>query len=450
MKHLQKLTAALLSGSILLTAMPVSAAWAAGVDEETGTMTATVTLSDSGITVDGENVTVDGSTVTVTASGDYQFSGSLSDGQICVNILDITEETGDPGTVKLYLDGVSMTGKTEAPLYVVNAEKTIIELAADSQNYFYDGETYTATTAAIHAKDDLTIRGEGYLKVTAAYQDGIQCGNDLKINGGEIKVKTELGDGIRGKTSVEIKDGTIDVNAAGDGIKSTKGDLIISGGTADIKAGNDALQGETSLLISGGTIKANGDRGLRLEGNTISITGGTILATATDYQVTTGASLEAIQPVLLFDLTAEQVKDQDIVLERVLAELANEPVFSMTPDKKFDYILISSPQLAVGDTYALTVGGNSVSVNGNTEFKTSDVITAFTEAVVNSPADAISADINLDGTESLEDAVLLAHILAEDPEQSANITAEMYQSADVNKDGCLDMKDLNLVLQHLG
>ncbi|MBR1822882.1 MAG: carbohydrate-binding domain-containing protein, partial [Ruminococcus sp.] len=218
-------------------------------------------LKGSSITVDGDNAAVSGTTVTISHSGTYMIDGTLDDGQINVNIPD---EAADAETVKLYLNGVNITGRSAPAILVTNAKNTSINLVDGSENTISDGDTAYAGdnlgAAVIEAKDDLTIKGgdlgTGVLNLTANTQDGISCNNDIKITGGVVNVTTlnatDKTDAIKGKTSVTVKDGKITVDAEGDGIKSSKGSVAVSGGTTSIKAGNDAVQAETTIDISGG------------------------------------------------------------------------------------------------------------------------------------------------------------------------------------------------------
>ena len=205
-----------------------------------------IRLEGDAITLDGSGATVKGTTVTITSAGTYSISGTLSDGQIVV-------DTQDEDKVVLVLNGADITCSTSAPIYVVNAEKTVISLADGTENVVTDGETYVLTdtesdepNAAIFGKDDLTINGTGSLTVNANYNNGIASKDDLKITGGQITVDA-VNDGIKGKDSVAIKDGTIIINAGSDGIQSTnqedaeKGVVAIEGGSLNITTRNVTL-----------------------------------------------------------------------------------------------------------------------------------------------------------------------------------------------------------------
>ena len=460
MKALHKLTALLMTAAMASTAMPVFAA----ENETADPVLANVTLNGNSVSIDtlsdAAGISADGTKITVTASGAYWFSGTLTDGQIIVNIPD---EVADPGTVKLFLNGVDITGVSEAPIYIVNAENTSINLVDGTENVLRDGGKFTETTAVIYAKDDITIKGSvgdtaGKLTVNSVYQDGIQCNNDIKLTGGNVKVRTNdgdgtttgIGDGIRGKTSVTIKDGKLDVNAGGDGVKSTKGTVTISGGDTEIKASNDAVQGETALDISGGRLKANGDRGLRLDNGTINITGGDILASATDYQVNEAANntiINASQVTVLISLTEEQVKDQEV---SVTDRENGTPIISFTPDKKFSYLLLSSDKWDYEGHYKMTIAGKELtgSEEAGTTITENGLVIEFLNAFLKEPEAAVyNVDIDCDGEEELEDLVLLAKIIGEDDGIANYVTADMTAAADVNADGVLDLLDLRLAMQ---
>jgi hypothetical protein len=218
-----------------------------------------IILQGDAITVDGDGATVDGSQITIKSAGIYGISGTLNDGQIVVN-------TGSKETVKLVLDGVDITCTASAPIYVIDAGKTVITLADDTDNYITDGDSYIfedvesdEPNAAVFSKSDLTINGGGSLTVNANYNNGIQSKDELKITGGNITVNA-VNHGIKGRDGVIVRDGTVTVYAGGDGIQSNndedseKGFVAIEGGTIDITAGQDGMQAETGLLVSGGSI----------------------------------------------------------------------------------------------------------------------------------------------------------------------------------------------------
>ena len=250
------------------TAVPISVDYESD-DLDTGAANADMTiikLNGSSITFEGSGAVVNGNVITITAGGTYSIGGTLYDGQIVV-------DSEDEETVVLVFNGVDITYATSAPVFVLNAEKTVITLADGTSNQVTDGSAYVfedaetdEPNAAIFSKDDLTINGSGSLTVSANYNNGIASKDDLKITGGTITV-TAVNDGIKGKDSIAIKDGNITVVAGSDGLQAyndtdaKNGYISIEGGTLNITAQLDGIQAQTSLQVSGGNITVSSGGG---------------------------------------------------------------------------------------------------------------------------------------------------------------------------------------------
>lgn len=252
---------------------------------------AVITLSDSGIIIDGDGVSEDGGIITLSEKGTYVFSGTISKGQILV---DLAEDEN----VQIVLHGVKIANDKTAPIYIVNAKNVYITLADGTENEIVDGRVADASetsekedekeelTAAIYSKTDLFINGTGTLSVTAGYKDGITSKDDLKLVDGSITVEA-ADDGIVGKDSVSIRQGTYNITAGGDGIKSTntedvsRGYIVIDGGDITIDAGSDGMDSVYALVINGGNIVVtNSQEGL--ECLNIVVNDGTVDITSTD------------------------------------------------------------------------------------------------------------------------------------------------------------------------
>ena len=220
------------------------------------TFDAEITLSGTTADVTGNTnaVSVSDRTVTIQNGGTYRITGTWKDGQLRV--------TGSE-KVKLYFDSVSITNSNGAALSCENEKRTILSLAANTENSLSDGANSNATTdgetAALFTEDKLTINGSGALTVTGNAANGIVCRDDLKIIDGTISV-TAANNGMKGKDSIGIYGGTITIDAQNDGLKTTKADdpeqgwIAISGGTLNITAKGDGIQAETDCYIDGGTL----------------------------------------------------------------------------------------------------------------------------------------------------------------------------------------------------
>ncbi len=238
-----------------------------------------VTLYDaSGNVVSPDDyVAVSGTEVTILKAGEYEVNGASTSGRLVVSTDDTTEPTA---LVQLNLTGLELSNSTMAPIYVDNVgdecviavkngyTNTISDGTSHSDTYVNsDGETETIN-AAILARDDMKIKGQGTLIVNGNFEDGIVSKNDLKIWNGTIQV-TAVDDGIRGNDSVRIGDpddtdySTLNISVtttAGDGITSTnatetdKGFVRVSGGSVTINSYGDGIQGEQAVEINGGTL----------------------------------------------------------------------------------------------------------------------------------------------------------------------------------------------------
>lgn len=262
--------------------------------------------SSSEVTIDLSNptatdgVTVSDGVITITKAGNYHLSGTYS-GQVKV-------EAADSDMVRLILDNATITNSTGAAINVVEADEVVIYTASGSTNTVSDGSSYSDTAsgspdAAIYSKSDLTLAGEGTLKVEGNYEEGIHTSDGLVIASGTLEV-TVANTGIKGKDYVDILDGTVTVTATKDGIKATndtdgnRGWVRLSGGTVNISAGDDGFKAERVLEISGGTLNIT-ESNEGIEAQYINILDGTVNVTSSDdginasYSTSSSSSTES-------------------------------------------------------------------------------------------------------------------------------------------------------------
>ena len=262
--------------------------------------------SSSEVTIDLSNptatdgVTVSDGVITITKASNYRLSGTYS-GQVKV-------EAADSDMVRLILDNATITNSTGAAINVVEADEVVIYTASGSTNTVSDGSSYSDTAsgspdAAIYSKSDLTLAGEGTLKVEGNYEEGIHTTDGLVIASGTLEV-TAANTGIKGKDYVDILDGTVTVTATKDGIKATndtdgnRGWVRLSGGTVNISAGDDGFKAERVLEISGGTLNIT-ESNEGIEAQYINILDGTVNVTSSDdginasYSTSSSSSTES-------------------------------------------------------------------------------------------------------------------------------------------------------------
>ena len=245
--------------------------------------------SSSEVTIDLSNptatdgVTVSDGVITITKAGNYKLTGTY-EGQIKV-------EAADSDMVRLILNNATITNSTGAAINVVEADEVVIYTASGTTNTVSDGSSYSDTAsgspdAAIYSKSDLTLAGEGTLKVEGKYEESIHTSDGLVIASGTLEVSA-ANTGIKGKDYVDILDGTVTVTASQDGIKATndsdgnRGWVRLSGGIVNISAGDDGFKAERVVEISGGTLNiTQANEGI--EAQYINILDGTVNVTSSD------------------------------------------------------------------------------------------------------------------------------------------------------------------------
>lgn len=350
-------------------------------------------LTDS-ITTEGDYLTVEGKTVTIGASGVYYVDGNLADGQIIVET-----PADDIGEVEIVLNDVTMTGSSAPCIYstalsgsdktkiTVNGTNTLTDTAAAA--YTESGVIFT------NNKLTITKNSTGTLNINSTMNAGINSEKKISLNGGTIVVNTDDlttdavlagdADAIKSDKDIEIEGASIQIKSSADGIKSD-GSIYMISGTADVKAGNDAVQAALEINVSGGTLTACGDRGLRLDANgLLNITGGTVIATATDYQVNGNELISTdgtTQTTVLLDMAAEWTKDNAITIGSL----------TYSPIKKYDYVLISDASLSADGSYSVYVGGQQVGhgTDKNANFLNTGAVTQYQNVDILSGGEVIT------------------------------------------------------------
>ncbi|MBQ2986783.1 MAG: carbohydrate-binding domain-containing protein [Tyzzerella sp.] len=215
-----------------------------------------VTLSGDSISCKSDAVKVKDTTITLSEEGTYIFSGSLDDGMIVVN-------ADDKAKLQIVLDDASITSSTSAALYILEADKVFVTLAAGTSNTLANGGTFTAIDdnnidGTVFSKQDLTFNGSGSLTVTSPADHGIFCKDDLVFTGGTYTVNS-ASHGLDANDSVRITQASITIASGKDGIHAENSDdsslgfVYVKDGTFDISAEGDGISSGNSMLINDGT-----------------------------------------------------------------------------------------------------------------------------------------------------------------------------------------------------
>lgn len=224
----------------------------------------TVTFSSTGATASSSDVSVSGTKVTIKSEGTYIVTGTTSDGQIIV-------DADSNAKIQIVLKNASVTCKSSAALYVKQADKVFVTTAKDSENTLASTGDYVQTDdnnvdAAIFAKDDITLNGEGKLTVTSEKGHGIVSKDDLKLTSGEYNI-TAASHALSGKDSIRIASGTYNLTSGKDGLHAentddtSKGFVYIEGGDFTINCKGDGIDAGTTAQLVNGTFNITSNSG---------------------------------------------------------------------------------------------------------------------------------------------------------------------------------------------
>lgn len=214
--------------------------------------------------------TMNTSVITIDKEGVYRLKGDFS-GQIIV-------DAGEKAHVNLILEGVTLDNANGAPIYIKSAKKTLISLVKGTENIINDKTPAQSKndedprSAGIYSCEDLTISGEGSLKITGN-NNGISCKDKLKLLTGNYTI--EVGNNaIKGNDLVAVLDGNYEISAPNK--KGFKSDTLvaIAGGTYNIKECKEGIEALTISISGGEGSITSSDDGLNANGAEQGMMGG--------------------------------------------------------------------------------------------------------------------------------------------------------------------------------
>ncbi|MEX2805416.1 carbohydrate-binding domain-containing protein [Streptococcus sp. H31] len=262
--------------------------------------------------------------------------------------------------------------KSEADIHVTGGS---YELTAAADAIKADHELNIANTTMVIKADDDAIKSDNdddltlgnlylannHLTISAG-DDAVHASGDLVIDSGDIDI-TEAKEGLEGKT-ITINDGNFTLNTDDDAINAANSNanqedisLVINGGNFDMTTSGDGIDSNHTLEINGGTIYINAatnttNNALDYETEGI-ITGGRLLFLG-DSQMAQGFSDSSTQASIM-----ENIQGSAGSKIRITDSDGNE-LLAYTATQDFQNILASSPEMADGETYTITVDDQTV------------------------------------------------------------------------------------------
>lgn len=396
--------------SLVLVLSCAGFALAADIAEET-----VIVLSDSGVTVDGQAASTDASddvytgadiiyyeeghdstygegtaadahsadeaaahtVVTIAKAGTYRISGTLSAGQIAV---DLGESAADDpeARVTLILDGLDITS-TVAPAVIFY---NVYEPYSSSEDTKGVTDLTDAGAQVILADDSVNKVQGAYVariykpgttkklhKYDGAFYSRMSMNISGEVNGtGELHINAE-NEGLDSELHLTLNSGKIYISSQDDGINTNEDNIsvtTINGGTLYINAGlgaeGDGIDSNGYLTINGGTIitmsnETSPDGGIDADGD-ITINGGTLIALGTRNDAVSTAS-EQLYMELSFAST--QSKGSTLLIQ----DASGNVLLEHTVEKAFQSLTFSSADLALNTAYRVHVNGVQQQYTGN-------------------------------------------------------------------------------------
>lgn len=280
-----------------------------------------------------------------------------------------SENTDDSEKGFLYIENGSFTCNSTGDCFdasgIMQIENGKFELTsseakafkADMALFISDGNFRTNTKDdSFHSNGDLEVSA-GTFEITTE-DDAFHSESDLVINDGSICIK-ECYEGIEGQT-ITVNNGTIQLTSDDDGFNAAEAYLVINGGIVTVDSGGDGLDSNGILAVNGGEIyisgPTNSGNGALDSGTELTISGGIVVASgASGMAENFGTGSTQCAMLVQFDETTSgtiSLKDED----------GNE-LISYENTKSFDSVVISTPEIKTGNTYTVTAGNCSETVD---------------------------------------------------------------------------------------
>lgn len=347
----------------------------------------TLKLMDGNLNITATNDGLKGKDQVLIHNGSYTLNVK-GDGIVATNVDsgNIIIEDGK-FTITSQMDGIQATGNVSIAngTYTINTaggsvnkdssnqqpwgqfndrDETSVEstkgIKADKSITLKDGTvTISSVDDSLHANENITIEAGTY--TLSSDDDGIHADKTVNVKGGTVCIKQSY-EGIEGAT-INLNGGTTHVTASDDGINAASdtsvGKFTITGGTHYVDAEGDGLDSNGDIVMNGGMMvvmgPTSGGNGTLDYDGTFQMNGGILLAA--------GSSSMAMAP-------SSSSKQASIIVSLETTQNANNPVYisdanghsilGMIPSKRYQTVIISSPDIVMGESYTLYSGGKAV------------------------------------------------------------------------------------------
>ena len=412
-----------LTGCLSLSLLTACGAEASSEEAPLPEGTVSIQLSDNGITVDGEKASSDDTdavyvahdivfylegqgiaygegteedahsqaeadahtVVHISQPGTYVLSGTLSAGQVAVDLGEDAEEDPD-AVVTLILNGVDITCSVAPAVIFYNvyecgsadaetAVKDVDTSAAGANVILADGTVNNIAgsyVARIYKPDSVELSEDGsevvdskkLHKYDGAFYSKMSMNVDGEAEGtGVLNIFAE-NEGLDSELHLTVNGGVINILSGNDGINTNEDGVsvtTVNGGTLTIEVDGateegDGIDSNGWLVINGGTVIAaacgdSQDAGIDSD-NGIYINGGTVVASGNMYdRIEDGG-----QNYVVFSFAERQQGGTTYTLD----DVGSMPVGTYTPANDFTYLVISDANMSAAN-YQLLQGETPLS-----------------------------------------------------------------------------------------
>ena len=318
--------------------------------------------------------------VHITKPGTYAVSGTLSAGQIAIDLG--KDAKNDPeAVVTLILNGVDIKCSVAPAVIFYNVYECS---SSDTEDAVKDVDTTTAGAnvliadesvnnvngayvARIYKPESVELSADGTEVLEAKklhkYDAAFYSKTSMNMNGDELGNGVlniiATNEGLDSELHLTINGGNINILSGNDGINTNEDEVsvtTVNGGTLKIKVSGatgegDGIDSNGWLVINGGTVISEAcsfsmDSGIDSDMG-IHINGGTVIATGNMLD----SISESTQNYAVFSFTGTQEAGETYTLKNASGEV----VFTYTPGNDFANMIVSSEKLVAG-TYTLWQG----------------------------------------------------------------------------------------------
>ena len=302
------------------------------------------------------NITTTGNGATYTNSSKqsdtYAATCIKSDGNIYIEDGNITLKSTGTGGKGIATDGTLIIGSaTHSP--TISSTTT--------------GSALTQSNFAGGFNPGGNRPGQGTSSASGGKPKAIKAIGNITIENGNIKISTATdgGEGIESKAILTINGGTIEAETYDDAINAGTSIVINGGNIYAYASGNDGIDSNGTITITGGMIVSSGttapEEGIDCDNNTFKITGGTLIGVggATSSPTTSVTTQRCLK------YTSSSASINTLYTICKTSDGSHVASFSMPRTYNSFVMLFSSPLLSASTSYTIYTGGTAT---GGTTF----------------------------------------------------------------------------------